>query len=105
MTTFPTDPTGAELEIVYIERGRQAQLKAEGRFRYTLADREMPELAKLACIIEEVGEVGRDVLASEGLVTDGDTSLVALHKELCQVAALSVAWMEYLTLLMDSGLV
>jgi hypothetical protein len=91
------------LLIVHAERIRQEKLKRDGRFTYTLADDEMPDTAKLACIIEEIGEVGRNVLAREGFVTDGDGTLVALHKEICQVAALSVAWMENLTLQMDAG--
>lgn len=96
--------TAYELGAISSERRRQEHLKVEGRFKYTLADEEMPEHAKLACIMEEVGEVSRNVLARGGFVTDGETGLVELHYELSQIAALSVAWMESLTLLMDTGM-
>ena len=103
MGTFTIDRTEAELEHVHAERHRQEQLKREGRFTYTLADKEMPEGMKLAALLEEVAEVGKNLLAREGLVTDGDTSLDAIHKELSQVAALSCAWMEFITMLRDAG--
>jgi hypothetical protein len=95
--------TAAELDAICDERWRQEQLKKEGRFTYTLADAGIDDYARLACIQEEVGEIARNLLARDGIVTDGETSLTALHKELCQVAALSVAWMEYITTLMDAG--
>jgi hypothetical protein len=97
------DRTWSELEAVEAERLRQERLKREGRFSYTLADDEMPDGMKLAALLEEVAEVGKNLLAREGLVTDGDTSLDAIHKELSQVAALSVAWMENITTLRDAG--
>src|ERR1035441_5621357 len=87
MSTFTVDRTEAELEVVHAERHRQERLKREGRFSYTLADDEMPDGMKLAALLEEVAEVGKNLLAREGLVTDGDTSLDAIHKELSQVAA------------------
>lgn len=82
------------LSEVRYERHRQEQLKAEGRFEHTLADPEMSETYKMACILEEIGEVARNLLARASLVTDGDASDKALRKELIQVAALTVAWLE-----------
>ena len=81
------------LGLVYDEVRRQAQLKAEGRFRYTPADPNVTEMAKLAMLTEEVGEVGRNLMARAGMVADGDTSTGALVKELTQVAAIAVAWL------------
>ena len=95
--------TNAELDNVQEERRRQERLKAEGRFRYTLADVEASNTLRLGAVVEEIGEVSKNLLAREGLVTDGDPTLRALHTELSQVAALSVAWMEYLTAQIDDG--
>jgi hypothetical protein len=82
-------------EVAY-ERQRQLQLQRLGRFRYTLSDDGLRDSERLACITEEVGEVARNCLARRALVSDGDTNDAALRKELCQIAALSVAWMERL---------
>jgi NTP pyrophosphatase (non-canonical NTP hydrolase) len=84
------------LAAVGAERARQLRLKTEGRFSYTLSDDEMTDFERLACILEEVGEVARNTLARAGLATDGDREDTALAKELAQVAALSIAWMERL---------
>ena len=94
----PGEQTGWALALVARERAHQEELKAQGRFRYTLADDGMNDYERLACIVEELGEVARNCLARnvQGLVTDGDASDEALCKELGQVAALSVAWMERL---------
>jgi hypothetical protein len=73
------------------ERLRQDTLKAEGKFRFTLADRPgLSETEKLACLTEELGEVSRAVL--------GDLRLAETHsevrKELIELAACVVAWLE-----------
>lgn len=78
------------------ERKRQLVLKEQGRFKYTPSDDGITDWQRLGMILEEVGEVSRNLLARDGLVTDGDKSNAALRKELSQVAALSVAWMERL---------
>lgn len=91
------------LNDVRHERKRQEVLKAEGRFKHTLADDGLSDGQKLCAIAEEVGEVGRDVLAAAGEVTDGDGSTAALRKELIQVAALAVAWAERLTDVSNHG--
>jgi NTP pyrophosphatase (non-canonical NTP hydrolase) len=79
------------------ERYRQEHLKATGKFKQTLAD-PMPEHESLSCILEEVGEVARIVLNRDdgGRHDQIDASDAALRKELSQIAALSVAWMERL---------
>lgn len=78
------------LNEVARERLRQETLKAEGRFRHTCADRGMDDGEKLACIVEEVGEVARAMLGNRRLTLDGGD----LRSELIQVAALAVAWAE-----------
>jgi NTP pyrophosphatase (non-canonical NTP hydrolase) len=93
---LPTSQTHRVLADIATERVRQDQLKAEGRFDYTLSDD--PGLApteKLATLIEELGEVAREVQNLAGTVYDGDEgSVPKLYKELGQLAALTAAWME-----------
>ncbi len=94
--------TEVALQAVKAERSRQELLKCEGRFEHTLADEDGYEDGlKLACILEEVAEVGKNLLAKAGKHNDGDPSVEALYKELSQVAALSVAWMEFLLVEID----
>jgi hypothetical protein len=88
--------------MVHTERVRQEKLKREGRFKHTLADPEMPDALKLAAVMEEVAEVGKNLLTRAGLVQDGDPSLVAIYTEVKQVGALSVAWMECLAYEIDN---
>lgn len=76
---------------VRAERQRQDRLKAEGRIRATCADA-IPSTVKLAALMEEVGEAARAILGAEGWSRDGDD----LRKELVQVAAICVAWLETL---------
>lgn len=75
-----------------VERARQERLKAEGRFDFTCADPALGHLAACAVLTEEVGEVARAVMGREGLVRDGGD----LRKELVQVAAVAIAWLEAL---------
>jgi hypothetical protein len=49
------------LLLVYAERVRQEQLKAEGRFPHTCADLEMDNGTRLAVLGEEFGEVCREL--------------------------------------------
>lgn len=83
------------LQLVAYERVRQEQLKEEGRFSYTCADI-LPDATKLAILMEEVGEVAREVLTQPGLAIAHDTSGTrdGLQRELVQVAAVAVAWAE-----------
>lgn len=79
-------------DAVRKERVRQEQLRREGRFAFTCADRFIegkPVLpaAKLVVLVEEVGEVAR-------AICDGDDA--NLREELVQVAAVCVAWLEAL---------
>ena len=82
------------LREVSDERMRQERLKAEGRFSMTCADA-MSNGARLAVLIEEVGEAARALLE---LGVDGEESYDKhgkdLRQELLQVAAVAVAWVE-----------
>lgn len=78
------------------ERWRQERRKAEGRFTYTCADLGMNDYERLAVLVEEVGEVAREVLTGEGkrLARDTIGTRAALRAELVQVAAVAKAWIE-----------
>lgn len=84
----------AALESVRDERTRQEWLKQAGRFEFTPADPGMSNGQRLGCLMEELGEVARAMLEGENAVNDKHD--VDLRKELIQVAALAVAWVEYL---------
>lgn len=82
--------------LIEKERERQELLAASGRFKHTLRDRDLSEPCKVAVIMEEIGEVSRNVLSRQELVTDGSIGDDSLMLELVQIAALSVAWIERL---------
>jgi NTP pyrophosphatase (non-canonical NTP hydrolase) len=79
---------------VTAERARQDVMKAAGRFRYTCADKEMTHDQRGLVLGEEVGEVCRAVLELSALANDAHGK--NLRKELVQVAAVAVAWIEAL---------
>jgi len=92
--------TGIVIADVVRERLRQERLRAEGRFQFTCAEEGLTNAEKLAVLMEEVGEVARDVLNQEDrhLCTHDVVSTPAkLREELIQVAAVAVAWAEALT--------
>ena len=90
-----SDDTTLALQAIEMERGRQNELKAAGRFKYTCADLEPSESEKLAILTEELGEVAHEVNETIG----GHRALdrYALRKELIQVAAVACAWIESLS--------
>lgn len=79
----------AQLKDISNERRRQDKLKAEGRFTATCAD-PISNDRRLSILVEEVGEVARASLGQAGAVQDGGN----LRKELVQVAAIALAWIE-----------
>lgn len=98
------------LDEVASERMRQEQLKATGKFLWTCADNEafrqkvlaaVTEPEKLAVLGEEFGEVCKEVV-EEVIATDRMSPSRAfecrlkLRKELLEVAACCVAWVESL---------
>lgn len=82
------------LREVANERYRQEKLRLEGRFAHTCADLNVSEGYKLGVLMEEVGEVARAMMEKMGLI--GDVHNKDLRKELIQVAAVAVAWVESL---------
>ena len=90
-------PSSKQVEIfnrILLERQRQEKLKAEGRFPYTAAD-DIPLLAKNGILGEEAGEVSTACLNYEGFSRDYEPNgLTEIHKELIQVAAVALAFLE-----------
>ena len=109
---WPEGVTGDVLAEVYQERGRQDALRRAGKFLWTAADSEQSNVRKLAVLAEEFGEVSREV-TDEMIATDkamvpeyrtykDEMAKVViardnLRKELIQVAAVAVAWVESLS--------
>lgn len=82
------------LADISTERNRQEALKLNGRFRFTCADLEMSDAECCLVLMEEVGEVSRAILEQMTLANDRHHG--ELRKELIQVAAVCVAWVEAL---------
>jgi hypothetical protein len=82
------------LIAVAFERRRHDELKAMGRFPYTIADPEMTDAGRFVSLVEEVGEVARAIQERTGAVNDRHGS--DLRTELVQVGAIVVAWVERL---------
>jgi hypothetical protein len=77
------------------ERERQEALKASGKFKHTNADLTFSSGDKIKVIGEEFGEVCCASLNVEALSHDG-LERSDLKKELIQLAAVTVAWLECL---------
>lgn len=89
---------GVALDDIHRERQRQEELKEAGRFDFTCADVKDPKTGKrisnghrLAILGEEYGEACRAMNEMEGA---NDKHGKDLRKELVQVAAVCVAWIE-----------
>lgn len=93
---MPEVPDGRAtiLYQISLERDRQEALKAEGRFKFTCADPDVPIGHNIMVLGEEYGEVCTAVLEAEGL--SFDLHQPHLRKELIHVAAVAVAWIEAL---------
>src|SRR5262245_42449470 len=97
------------------ERMRQETLKEQGKFLFSCADKGLSEAEKLAVLQEELGEVAKEVVElviemsklmkfrmtpearSEGIESAVKAYRNKARKELVQVAAVAVAWVEALT--------
>lgn len=99
------------LAEVEVERRHQDALVAAGKFSWNCADPRPPWSEKLAVILEEVGEVGREVvehiISRDKYAADPQLKVMPPHREkyfrdrlrteLIQVAACCVAWAESLS--------
>lgn len=88
------EKVASALARVLVERLRQLELQASGKFRYTLSDDGMTDDQRLACIVEKVGNIAR--IARQQPIDGDDDDAAQLRTELTQVAALAVAWIERL---------
>jgi len=77
------------------ERAKQDAYKAAGKFMFTCADAEIGHMTACAVLMEEVGEAARAAMATLGLSKE-PPDRANLKKELIQVAAVTVAWLEQL---------
>jgi NTP pyrophosphatase (non-canonical NTP hydrolase) len=93
-TIWPDGPAGEGVEAIYKERFRQEELKAKGKFAYTCADLEMTHPERLTVLGEEFGEVCHEV--NEGIGEGRSVDKAKLRKELIQVAAVALGWIERL---------
>ena len=87
-------PNGYIHEEISDERARQQRLRAEGKFTHSPSDADMPDAERLAILVEEVGEAAEAVIERLGYI--GKPKGTDLRKELIQVAAVAVAWIEAL---------
>ena len=71
--------------MISMERGRQQALQRAGKFKHTCADPELSDHQCLTILVEEIGEVARDLCEGRSPIT-----------ELTESAAVIVAWLERL---------
>lgn len=92
------DATGRAFAEIADERFRQEVLRSQGRFPYTCASKDLGDLEKFVILSEEVGELARAVVEVEKLANDTHHADArdAMRKELVQIAAVAVAWLESL---------
>lgn len=84
------------------ERERQMKLKADGKFAHTCADLDIEDMERLPILAEEFGEVSKEVM--EQIINvrwrqnwgdeEKGVNKTRLRKELIQIAACAVAWIE-----------
>lgn len=79
------------VDEVLAECARQKRLQEEGKFKYTCVDAPS-DLQRFAILGEEFGEVAREVVEGAGLANDLQGR--GLKKELIQVAAICVSWLQ-----------
>jgi hypothetical protein len=102
--------TGEVLRAVHHERRRQDALVAKGKFLWNCATPNIPWSEKLAVLVEEVGEAGREVvewmISRDKYAADAQLKTMPPHRELyfrnrlrtelVQIAAVCVAFAESL---------
>lgn len=91
-TIWPDGVSGDIVSDVYRERLRQEDLKEQGKFKYTCAEKKITHTECFLILAEEFGEVAHEVNESIGGHTK--LALTKLENELIQVAAVACAWAE-----------
>jgi hypothetical protein len=87
------DPFHKVVARVLNERIRQEELCQSGKFAFTCVDEGISHFERLSVLAEEFGEAAHEVNESIG---GRKLDLEKLRSELVQVAAVTVAWLEYL---------
>lgn len=90
ITTTVEGPTAHALTLVAEERARQ-----DVKWKRVPGNWPDSDGTKLAVLIEEVGEIARELLES-GVIHRGKPPRAHLRDELVQVAAVAVSWIETL---------
>jgi hypothetical protein len=98
----------AAIDDVRAERARQEELRAAGKFLWTCANRNIPNVRKLTVLSEEIGEVAKEI-TDLGITEDKYEAInsttpphrvkavqLRVRTELVQVAAVCLAWLEAL---------
>lgn len=73
---------------IFTEMDRQVSLKQMGKFKYILSDSEMTDGDRMSTVIEEVGEVAREVNDKKDIVNK--------RAELVQVIACCWQWIRHI---------
>ena len=102
------------LRDVGLERLRQEDLRRSGKFLWTCATAMVPLDRKMSVLSEEVGEVAKEVVDFGIMLDKYDKEnmvlprhrefalLLRIRKELVQVAAVCVAWIEAIDVQLDT---
>ena len=90
VAAFAFDDLRLTADAAVAEVMRQDALARRGRFGGTHVLPSGPNEARLAVLLEEVGEVAHEL--NEGWASDAGLDRDALIKELVQVAACAIAW-------------
>lgn len=83
------------LQRIWLERLRQKQLLREARILFDCASPVVDENRKLRALLEEVGEVAKELDRIEAMPSIRHARN-DLRDELTQVAAVAIAWLEAL---------
>jgi NTP pyrophosphatase (non-canonical NTP hydrolase) len=90
--SYPVPLNQAQADVLR-EGERQEALKREGRFAHTPKDTDVSLVLRLAMLVEEVGEVSREVLALADIVQEEPNS-AKLYKELIQCSSIALGIAE-----------
>ena len=93
-------PQSRVLGRIIAERRRQEELAKAGKLPFTCADPLLDSggdhALKMAVLMEEVGEVAKEVYERSVYEVEEEDPNAKLRTELVQVAAVAVAWLEAL---------
>jgi len=95
MSAIKNSPRMLEVfELIAKERTRVRRLQAEGRFKLSTDSPLISNGLKLAIVMEEMGEVAREIFEMHDKASFTTEAKDRLRKELVQAAGTLVAWLE-----------